>query len=243
MGSLPITRSTSSASAVYLRSLATFLRHALVTVALGVCGAVEAQTYDDFSAVGIDAAKWRRSGDAAHFTQSNGRLDFPCKNGASESLVATRTFPAGFFRLEFHDFNSTNYSPAGQGLGSYVLIALEAGDEHVRMLRGNVDPTGYFEANHIKNGKLILWYHRYDVDHGQLGLYFDGSRVRFFYNTGLDPAKGWQRVGPSVAPDWKSLPKLYIRGHSGGSGCTRFSVAKVEFTPAPLPASLVQELQ
>ena len=243
MGSIPITRSTSSAYAEYLKTPATFLRQALVAAALGICGTVGAQTYDDFSGDGIDAAKWTRSGDSAHFTQSGGRLHFPCRNGASESLVATRTFPAGFFRLEFSDFDSTNHSPAGQGLGSYVLIALEAGDEHVRMLRGNVAPTGYFEGNHIKNGRPVLWYDRYDVDHGQLGLYFDGSRVSFFYNTGVDPAKGWRQVGPSVAPEWKSMPRMYIRGHSGGSGCTRFSVAKVEFTPAPLPTALLQALQ
>ncbi len=203
----------------------------LVATALGLCAVARAEIYDDFGANGIDTGKWVRSsdpafssrrdprlfsGDEAVFSQSNGRLHFPCKYGASESLVSTRSFPPGFVRLEFHDYTSTNYAPSGRGLGSYVSIMLGAGDEYVRTLRGNVASTGYFEANHITGGRLVL---------------------------GLDPSDGWQRVGPSVTPQWASSPNLYVRGNAGGSGCTSFSVDNVEFTPAPLPASLLKALR
>jgi hypothetical protein len=222
---------------------AMLLLYAFAATAPGLGAVARAEVYDDFDADAIDSGKWTHSSGPTFFSQSNGRLHFPCTYGASDSLVSTRSFPPGFFRLEFHDYTSTNHSPSGRGLGSFVAIVLGAGDEYVRTLRGNVARMGYFEANHIRGGGLLLLYQNAGAASGQLALHFDGSTVRYFFNVGLDPVEGWRQVGPSVTPKWTLAPRLSIRGHAGGSGCTSFSVDNVEFTPAPLPEPLSRALR
>jgi hypothetical protein len=211
-------------------------------IALGLCDSVGAEVYDDSGADQIDRGKWDRPGPLV-FTQSDGRLRFPCQDAASETLVSTRTFPPGFFQLSFENYRSSNMSPGGRGLGSYLAIGLAGGDERVRVIRGDIRSGGYFEANHFKNGTYNLWYHDTNVHSGRLGLYFDGTSVRAFHGSGLRHDPGWQSVGPAISPNWSSPPKLYIGGNAGGSGCTTFAVTSVEFVAEPLPAALRQELE
>ena len=161
----------------------------------------------------------------------------------AESLVSTKSFTAGFFRIEFHDFYSTNDAPSGRGMGSFVALGLGPRDTYVRMLRGRVGTGGYFEANYFANKKLQLWYDPTEVVFGQLGLYYDGSTVSYFYNTGLDPERGWQRVGPKVTPGWASPPTLFISGYPGPSGRTNFAVGNIEYLPLHLLPSLLKILQ
>lgn len=214
-----------------------------VAVSLLLCSTAGAIVYDDFSSDGIDTSKWTISGTPGLFSQSNGRLHFSCKRDAGESLVSTMSFMGGFFRVEFYDFYSTNDAPPGRGMGSYAALGLGPTDSYVRILRGRVSSGGYFEANYFANNTLQLWHLPTAVAFGQLGLYYDGSTVSFFYNIGLDPDKGWQRVGPRVTPGWISPPKLFIRGYPGASGRTTFAADNVEYTPVPLPPSLLRRLE
>lgn len=162
-----------------------------VAVSLLFCSTAGAIVYDDFSSDGIDTSKWTISGTPGLFSQSNGRLHFSCKTDAHASLVSTMSFAAGFFRIEFYDFYSTNDAPPGRGMGSYVALGLGPTDNYVRMLRGRVSSGGYFEANHFANNTLQLWHLPTAVAFGQLGLYYDGTTISFFYNDGLNPEKGW----------------------------------------------------
>ena len=218
----------------------------LIALSVLVCGTAWAEIYDDFSSKEIGATKWtiRSSpGDPPGlFSQSKGRLHFSCNKDAGESLVSTRSFTAGFFRIEFHDFYSSNDAPSGRGMGSFAALGLGPRDTYVRTLRGRVSTGGYFEANYFSNKRLQLWYDPTEVTVGQLGLYYDGTAVSFFYNQGLDPEKGWQRVGPKVTPGWASPPTLFISGYPGPSGRTSFAVDNVEIVPLPLPASLLKLL-
>ena len=208
-----------------------------------LCGVAGAEIYDDFNSDGIDTSKWTISGTLGLFSQTNGRLLFFCKTDAGESLVSTKSFGPGFFRMEFYDFYSTNDAPPGRGLGSYAALGLGPRDHYVRMLRGRVVTGGYYEANYFSNNALQLWYVPTADGSGQLGLYYDGSTVSFFYNIGLNPEKGWQRVGPKVTPGWNSPPKLFIRGYPGGDGRTRFAADNVEYLPLPLPPALLKRLE
>jgi len=218
-----------------------------VTVSLLVGSPAGADVYDDFSSENIDTTKWNiRStpgGTPGLFTQSKGRLHFFGKRDAGESLLSTKSFPAGFFRIEFYDFYSTNDAPSGRGMGSFVALGLGPRDNYVRMLRGRVGTGGYFEANYFTNNGLKLWYDPTEIAFGQLGLYYDGSTVSFFYNIGLGADKGWQRVGPRVTPGWNFSPQLFISGYPGASGLTKFVVDSVEYTPVPLPLSLLKKLE
>jgi hypothetical protein len=128
-------------------------------------------------------------------------------------------------------------------MGSFAALGLGPRDNYVRMLRGRVGTGGYFEANYFTNNGLNLWFDRTMAGSGQLALYYDGSTVSFFYNIGLDPHKGWQRVGPRVTPEWNSPPQLFISGYPGPSGLTKFAVDNVEHTPLPLPSSLLKRLE
>ena len=219
-----------------------FFCRALCIVALGFCGSVRAETYDDFGTALIDRGKWDRP-DPPAFSQSDGHLHFPCTDATRETLVSTRTFPPGFFQLSFENYRSTNMSPGGRGLGSYLAIGLAVGDERVRVIRGDIRSGGYFEANHFRNATYDLWYHDTRATSGRLGLYFDGTKVRAFHHAGLHRDTDWQSVGPAISPNWSSLPKLYIGGNAGGSGCTTFDVISVEFVAAPVPASLLQKFE
>jgi len=222
------------------------MRAVIVALSVLIWSTAWAEIYDDFSGKEIDAAKWAirssQGGSPGLFIQSKGRLYFSCNKDAGESLVSTRSFSAGFFRIEFHDFYSTNDAPSGRGMGSFAALGLGPRDTYARMLRGRVSTGGYFEANYFSNKKLELWHDRTEVTFGQLGLYYDGSTVSYFCNTGLDPERGWQRVGPRVTPRWSSPPTLFISGYPGPSGRTSFAVDNIEYLPSPLPSSLLQAL-
>ncbi len=225
------------------------LKISIVFVALSVlfCSIVWAEVYDDFSGEKIDTSKWTirsSTGDTPGlFTQSKGRLYFSCNRDAGESLISTKSFSAGFFRIEFSDFYSTNDAPPRRKMGSYLGLGLGPRDNYVRMLRGRVITGGYFEANYSLNNNLQLWYENTAAASGQLALYYDGSAVSFFYNNGFNPDKGWQRVGPKVTPCWNSSPELFISGYPGSSGRTSFAVNKIEYLPLPLPPSLQKKLE
>lgn len=224
-----------------------WLLSVFVTASVLVCSAAGADVYDDFSSENIDTTKWTiRStpgGTPGLFTQSKGRLHFFSKRDAGESLESTKSFSAGFFRIEFYDFYSTNDAPSGRGMGSFVALGLGPRDNYVRMLRGRVGTGGYFEANYFTNNRLKLWYESTAVAFGQLGVYYDGSTVIFFYNIGLESDKGWQKVGPSVTPGWNLSPQLFISGYPGASGLTKFVLDNVEYTPVPLSPSLLKRLE
>jgi hypothetical protein len=218
-----------------------------LVVSVLFCSEARAEVYDDFRGENIDLSRWTiqstQGSPPGLFTQSKGRLHFSCNRDVGESLVSTRSFGAGFFRIEFGEFYSSNDAPSGRGMGSYVALGLGPKDNYVRMLRGRVITGGYFEANYFSNNSLQLWYEKTAAGSGQLALYYDGSMVSFFYNNGLNPDKGWLRVGPRVTPNWNSPPTLFIKGYPGASGRTTFDVHKVEYLPLPLPPSLQKRLE
>ncbi len=211
------------------------------------CSAAGAEVYDDFRGENIDLSRWTIQSTpgvpSGLFTQSKGRLHFTCNRDIGESLVSTRSFGAGFFRLEFSHFYSSNDAQPGRGLGSYLALGLGPRENYVRMLRGRVITGGYFEANYFSDNSLQLWYENTAADSGQLALYYDGSKVSFFYNNGSNPERGWQRVGPKVTPVWDSPPALFIKGYPGANGRTTFDVHKVEYLPLPLTPSLQKKLE
>ena len=226
-----------------------------VAVPLLLCTTAEADMYDDFSGNGIDTSKWTISEPGGLFSQpGDGQLHFYSDNSAGVtpppggSLISTTSFTAGFFSMDFNNFSSTNNSPGGQGLGSFGALGLGTKTNYVRMLRGRVvsEEWGYFEANYYDGTPLHVWYVFTDVTSGQLGLYYDGSTVGFFYNNGLD---GWQELdttGPdtkgrtvTVTPGWSSPPPLFISGTPGASGVTEFAADNVQFTPVPEPATML----
>jgi hypothetical protein len=220
-----------------------------VAVALSFCNAAEAYIYDEFSSPGIDTGKWTIYDPLALFMQpGDGQLYFNSDNTAqvspapSGTLVSTASFKPGFFSMDFNQFVSSNVSPGGQGLGSFAALGLGTkSTQYVRMLRGRVvsEQWGYFEANYFDGVLLHVWYVFADVTSGRLGLHYDGSTVKFYYNDGVT---GWQRLdtsGPdtkgnivAVTPRWSSPPPLFVSGTPGGSGVTSFAVDKVEYTPA-----------
>ena len=218
-----------------------------VAVSVLFCSVTRAEVYDDFTGENIDTTKWViRSAPGSTpglFSQSKGRLHFVCDRDVGESLVSTTLFKAGFFRMEFHEFHSTNDAPSGRGMGSFVALGLGPRDNYVRTLRGRVSTGGYVEANYFAHNRLQLWYDPTAITFGQLALYYDGSTITFFYNAGLDPDQGWQRVGPRVTPGWNSSPNLFISGYPGARGRTTFSVDNVEYLPVPLPPSLLKRLE
>lgn len=222
-----------------------------VAVSLLFCTAVGAYIYDDFNGVGINTSKWTISDPGGLFSQYGGQLHFYSAGVVpppGESLISTTSFTAGFFSMDFNNFSSTNTSPGGAGLGSFAALGLGTKTDYVRMLRGRVvsKEWGYFEANYFDGTDLHVWYVFTDVTSGQLGLYYDGSVVSFFYNNGSD---GWQRLdttGPdtkgetlTVIPGWVLPPPLFISGTPGASGVTSFAVNKVEYTAVAEPATML----
>lgn len=190
--------------------------------------------YDDFSKPIIDTTKWTVDDPSKLFSLRDGRLRFSSNAGVA-GLRSTLTFGPGFYSVHFSDFHSTNISRPGAGQGSFLALGLGPRENCVRILRGKILRGGYFEANLITNKHLRLWYDpasESDTD-GQLGLYYDGSEVIFYYNKGSDPQKGWQTVGPKVSAPWSSPPQVFLSGTPGGSGTTAFTIKRIEYRTAP----------
>lgn len=217
---------------------------------------VDAYSYDDFSGSTIDTAKWTLASQGNALFSQNDRLYFSADKGAA-TLMSTNTFGPGFFRMEFYDFQSTNLEPPGSHRGAFAALGLAVGDNFVRIIRCQNGDTstqppqalGVFEVNYLVNNVIQVHYVHMNVTEGQLGLYYDGSTVTFYYNTGLDPYNGWQNTGWLTSgvpgqfsgewiPGWTSDPKLFIRGYDL-TYSTSFSVDNVEYRPVPEPATIL----
>jgi len=141
--------------------------------------------------------------------------------------------------MEFYDYASTNLEPAGSHRGAFAALGLGPHDNYVRIIRcqngvpttpeGPLEPYGVFEANYIEGGNVQVHYIPTDLTQGQLGLLYDGTKVSFYYNTGMDPDSGWQKILPDWAPGWTSDPTLFVSGYDP-SGTTSFSVDNVRYT-------------
>jgi hypothetical protein len=59
------------------------LLYGFAATAPGHGAVARAEVYDDFAADAIDSGKWTHSTGATFFSQSNGRLHFPCTYGGS----------------------------------------------------------------------------------------------------------------------------------------------------------------
>jgi hypothetical protein len=219
-----------------------------IAVSFLLCTPAEAYIYDDFNSNAIDSTKWTISGNAGLFSQSGGRLHFDATEDAA-SVVSTSTFGAGFFSMEFYDFSSTNLEPPGSHNGAFAALGLGPTNNFVRIIRdqngvGNT-PVGVFEVNYIENGQIQVHYVSTGVTQGQLGLYYDGTKVTFYYNDGT----GWQNTGWKTpgqqgewvgewSPNWSSDPKLFVRGYDLAR-TTSFSVDNVQYTPVPEPTTML----
>ncbi len=215
------------------------------------CSTSEAIIYDNFNSNGIDSSKWNVIDPSNLFSQpGDGQLYFSSTGSVSPpgaSLTSTAFFAPGFFSLDFNSFFSSNSSPGGQGLGSFAALGLGTKNtKYARMLRGRVvsDEYAYFEANYYDGAVLHVWWVHTDATSGQLGLSYDGSLVRFFYNDG----GGWNELATTgedtnhqivtVAPGWSSAPPMFISGTPGSTGVTRFAVDKVAYT-VPEPSTML----
>jgi hypothetical protein len=230
----------------------------LILVALALCTNAGAYTYDDFNGPAIDTTKWTATGTPGLFSQSGGLLHFDGTMDGS-SLVSTGTFGAGFFSVEFYDFTSTNYEPPGSHRGSFAALGLGDPSNFVRIIRdqnGAWNPTtgkfdligGVFEVNYMEGGNLQVHYIETGVTQGQLGMFYDGTTVTFYYNPTLDPNFGWQSTGWKTAghpgenwsgqwtPGWTSNPTLFLRGYDIAA-TTSFSVDNVQYTAVPEPSA------
>jgi hypothetical protein len=224
------------------------------------CGAAGAAVLDDFNGPAIDA-KWTlvpTPGGPDLFSQHDGRLFYNGTNGA-EKLVSNQTFGPGFFSVEFYDFNSTNLQPPGSRGGAFAAIGLSVGTNFVRIIRDQNgvwnpqtqkwEPIGVFEVNYVQNGVTQVHYLDTTATQGQLGLLYDGTKVTFYYNLGLDPNSGWQSTGWKTEgtsgewidgwiPNFTSDPKLYLQGNDM-YGETHFSMDNVRVEPVPEPATML----
>jgi hypothetical protein len=130
-----------------------------------------------------------------------------------------------------------------------VGLGLGPKDNFVRIIRcqngqrrrSQISYVGVFEANYIDNmnGGIRVFYERTEVSAGRLGLYYDGSKVTFYFNPDPNAERGWRRIkkgsGGDVLewnPRWTEPPSLFIRGFDP-SGTTRFKVDNVEYRPDP----------
>jgi hypothetical protein len=224
----------------------------------------EADIYDDFSSLGIDSRRWTTSNPPVLFSQpGDGKLHFgPLTNAettGTEKIVSNGTFGPGFFSMKFCDFTSTNHEASRSRRGAFAALGLgmlegvEPAKNFVRIMRdqngvrkifgkGAWDPIGVFEVNlrERESSKILVRYVYTDVTQGQLGLYYDGTNVTFYYNSGNGWKRTWKIEGESGEwggkwnPHWTSDPKLFIWGY-GLYGRTSFSVDNVEYTPGPNP--------
>jgi hypothetical protein len=221
----------------------------LVCLSLIFCMRAEALIYDDFSGVGIDTSKWSlsRDPDNLFFQPGDGRLHFgpiSTENYTGNArIVSVDTFGPGFFSMEFYDFTSTNLQIPGSHQGAFAALGLTDGNNFVRVIRDQngvgSTPVGVFEVNYNIGSEIQVHYLTTNVTEGQLGLYYDGTKVTFYYRTN----GGWQHTGWSEgfsewSPNWTSAPWLYIQGYDL-FGRTSFSVDNVEYTAAPEPPILI----
>ena len=244
-------------------------------IALAACGGgggggavdvgtkVAAYIYDDFSGNAIDTAKWTVSRgnltDPDFFSQSGGGLNFQVTAGKA-SLVATQLSVPGFYSMQFSDFASTNFEEPASHRGAFVGLGLGTKDNYVRIIRcqnGHKDSAtnaityyGVFEANYIQgrtssNDGVQVYVHTTTVNSGQLGLYYDGSKVTFYYNSDPTADTGWKTIrtdsgdngtvlqwNPHQEPNWSDPPSLFISGNDI-SGTTGFKVDNVRYRPDP----------
>jgi hypothetical protein len=231
-----------------MRFLAKLLMCLLQVFLLILTQSAEAYIYDDFENGVIDSAKWTIASGGTLFAEHDGRLYFDATKDAGK-LVSASTFGPGFFRMEFYDFNSTNLMAPGTHEGAFAALGLAVGDNFVRIIRcQNGDAStgtkyGVFEVNYMIGSDIQVHFVNTNVTQGQLGMYYDGSTVTFFYNTTLDPYSGWQSTGWSGGwsgvwnPGWTTDPKVFIRGYDM-SYRTRFSLDNVEYRPVPIPAAV-----
>lgn len=209
-------------------------------------------TIDDFSGAAFDPAKWTVTTDKAGtevFSLSGGRLSFSVTAGGG-TLQATKCFGAGFYSMQFFNFSSTNDEEPGSHRGAFVGLCLGPKDNFVRVIRcqngnkrvrkGESPYIGVFEANYIDNAKggIQVHYLRTEVSAGRLGLYFDGSKVSFYFNSDPYSDKGWQTMKDSGRkalqwdPHWTEPPKLFIRCWDP-SGRTKAQLGNIEYRAAP----------
>jgi hypothetical protein len=182
---------------------------------------------DDFKSSSIDARKWKIDDPAGLLSQRDGKLLYNGTIASGAKLSAREVAGPGFFILKFHDFYTSNHSPGGRHEGSYGALGLGVEDNFVRIMRGAVRRSEYFEANHFVHGAFNIWYVPGDASEGMLGLRYDGSAVTFFYNTGSDPSRGWIRIGPAVTPGWSAEPGLFFSANPGATGITRLAIDSI----------------
>jgi hypothetical protein len=210
---------------------------------------------DDFSGNAINTAKWTLTNDRAGpdvFSQSGGLLKFSVTAGGG-ALQSTQRCGPGFYTMQFYDYSSTNCEEPGSHKGAFVGLGLGPKDNFVRIIRcqnghkgrgGEISYYGVFEANYIDNtrGGIRVFYVGTHVTTGRLGLYYDGSKVTFYFNPNPDAETGWRTVKGSGGdvlqwnPHWTESPSLFIRGFDP-SGTTGFKMDNVEYRPAPPEAS------
>ena len=90
---------------------------------------------------------------------------------------------------------------------------------------------GVFEVNYKIGSEIQVHYILTDATEGQLGLYFDGTNVSFYYKTdGEWEHTGWSDGLTAWNPHWASAPQLYIQGYDEYA-ITTFSVDNVQYTP------------
>ena len=220
-----------------------------VCMSLLFCVRAEALIYDDFSGVVIDTSKWTLDKDPnGLFSQpGDGRLHFgPITTDditGNAKIISIDTFGPGFFSMEFYEFSSTNLQLPGSHQGSFAALGLTDGTNFVRVIRdqngvGNT-PIGVFEVNYNIGPDIQVHYILTNVTEGQLGLYFDGTKVTFYYKTETAwHHTGWSDGLSEWSPNWTSDPWLYIQGNDL-FGRTRFSVDNVEYTPVPEPSTML----
>jgi hypothetical protein len=232
----------------------------LILAVWAFCADAGTYTYDDFNGPAIDLTKWTVTGTPGLFTESGGRLHFDGTMDGS-SLVSKSPFGAGFFSVEFYDFASTNLEPPGSHRGSFAALGLGDPSNFVRIIRdqnGAWNPAtgkfdlvgGVFEVNYMEGGNLQVHYIETGVAQGQLGMFYDGTTVTFYYNPTLDPDSGWQSTGWKTAghpgenwsgqwtPGWTSNPTLFLRGYDIAA-TTSFSLDNVKYTAVPEPPVLL----
>jgi hypothetical protein len=188
------------------------------------CGA--ASVVADFH--GANARGAFSAGAGGAFSPGRDGLRFGDAAARSAKLAGPAARP-GFYVLTFHGYSSTNSSPGGRGLGSFVALGMGDPAHFVRVMRGNVHQGGYFEANAFE-GSLQIWYDQAGAEAGRLGLQWDGKQIAYYYSASTTGG-GWSKVGPTVAPGWSGTPRLFISANHGGSGITRFTVDAVTVAP------------